>query len=344
MNGRERYQRALKFAGPDRAPIMHRAVPGAVHDYGRVLLDLYDRYPSDVLHPKSAPGAWYSFRGAVGEGSGLVHGVVDEWGCVWDSLVDDYLGQVIGHPLSDWSKLEGYAFPDPLSGKQGVLDMVADAKADRHQHYVLIQVGYLWHRTNWLRGFENSLMDVLEDSPEMYFLRDKIVDVLLKRVEYLGQFKEYIDGVLVNDDWGMQQTLMIRPQYWRKVYKPAYAKVVAAIKDNGWNAHLHSDGVTHEIMDDLIEIGFDELNPQMSCMDIEDIGRRFGGKICFRADMDRQYTLPYGSPAEVETYVQRMFDAFGHHNGGYVGYGQVGTDVPIANVEAMLAKMASFKY
>lgn len=35
--------------------------------------------------------------------------------------------------------------------------------------------------------------------------------------------------------------------------------------------------------------------------------------------------------------MQRRFNAFGRNNGGYVGYGQVGTDVPQANAEAMRA-------
>ncbi len=344
MNSRERYMRAIKFAGPDRVPVMHRAIPGAFQVYGKALEDLYARYPSDVLQPRTAPGAWFGFKGRVGETSGEVHGVVDEWGCVWDSLTDDYLGQVIGHPLDEWEKMEGFAWPEPTVGVEAIYDMVEQVKADDHQHYVLVQVGYLWHRTNWLRGFENSLIDVLEDRPEMYFLRDKITDFLVKRVEILGRFKKYVDGVLVNDDWGTQQTLMIRPEYWRKIYKPAYARIVEAIHAHGFNAHLHSDGVTHAIMDDLIEIGFDELNPQMSCMDIEDLGKRFGGRVCFRADMDRQYTLPYGTPAEVAAYVQRMFDAFGRHNGGYVGYGQIGADVPLANAEAMHAAFARLVY
>ena len=169
-------------------------------------------------------------------------------------------------------------------------------------------MGTLWHRTNWLRGFENSLVDVVEDRPEMYALRDRITDFLLKRVEILLRHREHIDGILVNDDWGTQETLMIRPEYWRKVYKPAYAKIVAAIKSGGCFAHLHSDGVTDAIMEDLIEIGFDELNPQMSCMDIESVGRRFGGRVCFRADMDRQYVLPFGTPADVTALVERLYD------------------------------------
>jgi uroporphyrinogen decarboxylase len=205
-------------------------------------------------------------------------------------------------------------------------------------------VGTLWHLTNWLRGFENSLVDVVEDCPEMYALRDRITDFLVKRVEILLRHREQIDGILVNDDWGTQETLMIRPEYWRKVYKPAYAKIVAAIKAGDCFAHLHTDGVTDAIMEDLIEIGFDELNPQMSCMDIESVGHRFGGRVCFRADMDRQYVLPFGTPADVAALVERLYNAFGTKNGGYIGYGQINTDVPIENAEAMLVAFARLTY
>jgi hypothetical protein len=229
-------------------------------------------------------------------------------------------------------------------GIEGVHEMVEAVKADRHRHYSLIEVGTLWHLTNWLRGFENSLVDVVEDRPEMYELRDRITDFLLKRVEILLRHREHIDGILVNDDWGTQETLMIRPEYWRKVYKPAYAKIVAAIKSGGCFAHLHSDGVTDAIMDDLIEIGFDELNPQMSCMDVASVGRRFGGRVCFRADMDRQYVLPFGTPADVSALVEQLATAFGSSRGGYVGYGQINTDVPIENAEAMLVAFAGIRF
>ncbi len=343
MNSRERYTRALSFAGPDRVPIMHRTIPGAFRRLGKPLEDLYARYPSDVLLSPSTR-AWFAFKRGVAEGSGALRGVKDEWGCVWDSLNDDYLGQVFGHPLDEWENLDGFQWPEPRVGIQGSEELVAAVKADGHQHYALIEVGTLWHRTNWLRGFENSLVDVVEDRPEMYYLRDRITDFLLKRVELLLKQREHIDGILVNDDWGTQQALMIKPDHWRKIYKPAYGKIVAAIHSGGCFAHLHTDGVTHEIMEDLIEIGFDELNPQMSCMDIEDVGRRFGGRVCFRADMDRQHALPFGRPADVIAYVNRLYRAFGQKGGGYIGYGQVGTDVPLANAEAMLTAFSQLRY
>src|SRR5512137_149599 len=103
MNCRERYTRAITFSGPDRVPVMHRTIPGAFRRHGGRLETLYERYPSDVLLSPSTR-AWFAFRRGVAESSGALKGAVDEWGCVWDSLNDDYLGQVFGHPLEDWAK------------------------------------------------------------------------------------------------------------------------------------------------------------------------------------------------------------------------------------------------
>ncbi|MCX5735763.1 MAG: hypothetical protein NTW68_15770, partial [candidate division NC10 bacterium] len=63
-----------------------------------------------------------------------------------------------------------------------------------------------------------------------------------------------------------------------------------------------------------------------------------------RADMDRQYVLPFGTPADVTALVKQLYNAFGTKNGGYIGYGQINTDVPIANAEAMLTVFSRLTY
>jgi hypothetical protein len=42
--------------------------------------------------------------------------------------------------------------------------------------------------------------------------------------------------------------------------------------------------------------------------------------------------------------VERLYSAFGTKNGGYIGYGQINTDVPLANAEAMLVGFAGLRY
>ena len=70
-------------------------------------------------------------------------------------------------------------------------------------------------------------------------------------------------------------------------------------------------------------------------MGIEQLSKRFGGKICFRADLDRQWILPFGTPTDVVEHVKEVIENFAVFDGGLIGYGMMGPDVPLANIEAM---------
>ncbi|MDP2952458.1 MAG: hypothetical protein Q8O76_03980, partial [Chloroflexota bacterium] len=165
MNSRERYQRALAFQGPDRAPLIHGGLAGIFRVYGRPLAELLDRYPSDVLHAPVAQGE------TVARGLGLfafrensrghwTEGKVtyDDWGCGWLYLTADYMGQVVEHPLADWAALDGYRPPDPMTGVEGVRLMEEAVRKDGHRHFVYIDGGELWQRMFFLRGYENLLV------------------------------------------------------------------------------------------------------------------------------------------------------------------------------------------
>ena len=332
MNSRERVIAALTFSGPDRVPTMHRTLPGGFRVHGEALERLYGRFPSDVILSPThrAP---FAFSGPIRER--LTGGrVVDGWGCEWHKTTDDYIGQVVNHPLSDWLALDDYVWPDPLLGREGVDEMVEIRRADRHEHYLMASAGTIMHQITFLRGFDDALLDLADGREELHYIRDRIADFVLKRIELWTQAGA--DGIQIEDDWGTQEAMLIRPSVWRAVFKPVYARLVKAIHAGGAYAHFHTDGDTRAIIPDLIEIGFDELNPQVWVMDIEELGREFGGKVCFRADLDRQGVLPRGSATDVETHVRQTYEAFGRPEGGYIGYGQIGPDVPLANAEAML--------
>jgi hypothetical protein len=128
---------------------------------------------------------------------------------------------------------------------------------------------------------------------------------------------------------------MADPEIWRNVFKPAYQQIVDAIHEGDSYASFHIDGFTSDILGDLVDIGWDEVNPQVHLMGIEELGKALAGKVCVRADIDRQWTLPFGEPGDVRALVERIYDAFGRQNGGYVGWGEAAADVPLANLEAL---------
>jgi len=98
------------------------------------------------------------------------------------------------------------------------------------------------------------------------------------------------DGVYVCDDLGMNDKLMMRPEQYRKIIKPLHQKQVQRFKQfPGVKVMFHCDGCVRDIMDDLVEIGFDEINPvdPADHMFIEEIKPKYGEQITLAGGFDR---------------------------------------------------------
>lgn len=332
MTSRERVLRAIELRGPDRIPISHGLLPGAIDNYGEQLRDVFRRHPGD-------------FAGQTGEYGGTENNPhyqrgeeTDDWGCTWVNMGLGTEGQVRGHPLADWSALETYRPPDPYAG-----DWPETMRPKDPERYTTMGGGggRLFERMHFLRGYDRLLVDIAEERPEVEELRDLVLDHSLKRLR--RQLECYdCDGVSYMDDWGSQERLMIHPRQWRRLFKPAYKKISDLVHSAGKKFHFHSDGYTMDIIDDYIEIGIDSLNPQFSCMPLEQLAAKCRGRICIASDIDRQHVLPFGTPEEVREYVRRVCELFATPAGGLIGHGEVGPDVRPENAEAMLQAFIDF--
>lgn len=71
---------------------------------------------------------------------------------------------------------------------------------------------------------------------------------------------------LLGDDIGGQQSMIMSPRCWRDLIRPHLARIIGSAKSRGmWTAH-HSCGAIWPIIQDLIDIGLDVLNPiQYNC-------------------------------------------------------------------------------
>jgi len=132
-----------------------------------------------------------------------------------------------------------------------------------------------------------------------------------------------------------QTRLFINPDIWREFFKPVYKKEFDLVHKFGAYVFFHSDGYTMDIIPDLIEIGADSLNIQFPINPIEELGRRFGGKVCFDRGLDRQKILPFGTIEDVKKQAKQAVAYLGCYDGGYIGGGTIASDVPLSNAEAM---------
>jgi len=329
MNSRERVTRAIEIKVPDRIPLTHATLPGAFDKYGDALHDLYKQYPSDVCHVGMATYGEYGPK--IDEPSR------DAWGSLWVRHTNEHKGQVVFGPLKDWEALKAFEPPD-TSTDEMMAKIVETLDTNAGKKYTYADGDTLWQRMFYLHGYQATLEDLLLKRERCEELRDLILSVMMRRLERLCRLPE-LDGIHFRDDWGTQQTLMIRPRLWREFFKPAYAKLFSLVRNADKHVWFHSDGVIHEIIPDLIEIGVQVLNPQVNVIGRERVAELCRGRICIEADIDRQWVLPFGKPEDVRAAVQTDIDAFDGLNGGYIGRGEMAGDIPLENVTALLEEI-----
>lgn len=325
MTSRERVQAAITFDEPDRVPLDVWPVPASFKRHGERLAALFEEHPIDFVHPN-----WImkwdpeSLEPTFREGK-----YTDEWGVVWQCLKEGYSGMDVGHPLADWSALDSIQVPEhewlTVSYKDACK---GEGKFD-------LGVGaVLWHRMCFLRGMEALMMDLVDDVPEVYRLRDIVADFYAAQIEALT--KTDVDGIILFDDWGGQRQLLIPPGIWRAFFKPVYRRFFEICKGAGKYIFFHSDGYIVDIIEDFIELGVDALNSQVWCMGPKMLGERFGGRITFWGEINRQSTMPDGTPDDVRREAAVMREHLSTPAGGLIGQGEIDGLTPIENIEALM--------
>ncbi len=137
--------------------------------------------------------------------------------------------------------------------------------------------------------------------------------------------------MVTGTDFGTQNGPFISPNNYRKLFQPFHRQVNDWIHEHtSWKTFIHSCGSVVLLLPDIIEAGFDILNPvQCSAagMDPKMLKEKFGGRVTFwGGGVDTQKTLPFGAPEEIRKEVRERVKIFGT-GGGFVFN-------PVHNVQA----------
>jgi uroporphyrinogen decarboxylase len=190
----------------------------------------------------------------------------------------------------------------------------------------------------YLRGMDNLFADILEEEEVGFWLFDFFTrrsTVAVNRLAAAG-----VDVIRLGDDIGMQQGMLMAPDLWREHIKPRLAKIVAAAKAAGPSKILyHSDGNILPVIEDLIEIGVDILNPiQPECMSVQEVVTQYKDRLAFWGMIGTQTTLPFGKPEGIIEAVGEIYQLAAEGARCIVGPTHVvEPDVPWANLEALVS-------
>ncbi|AKJ63704.1 uroporphyrinogen decarboxylase family protein [Kiritimatiella glycovorans] len=340
MNSRERMIRAFEYTRPDRIPVVYHPSPAGLYVHGRKLLDLFNRYPPDnpvdfsSIHgpdPETLKGGEYD---EIKE---------DEWGVVTRHRVFGIAGQVLRHPLADYAALEHYVMPEPPA-----LDS-PEARAERNEierlreDYLVFRGGlFLFHMLLQLRPMDDVLVELYTEDERLMRLLDRLTENMRGRMEYMLYCGA--DVVMFVDDWGFQETPIISPERFRRIYRPRYERLFRRIHEAGRKVFFHSCGFLGPIFDELADMGIDGIWHQANRVDTRAFAlkcREHG--ITAYLHPDRQHLMPFGSPDEIRAAVRTYADIYHELGGGGIFYVEIENDAPWENVKALVEAIDEYR-
>ncbi len=266
----------------------------------------------------------------------------DVWGCRWYYPIESHDGQCIEHPIISWNRLKDYIPPDPekfTDWKKTEEDIKNTKLAGRVAHGGTDH-GFIFLRLTYLRGFNNLMMDIADERPEL----DELISII---EEYWYQVvKRWVDiGADIigfGDYLGLQNALPISPDAWRRYIKPSYKRIMSYCRSHGVHTALHSDGYIVDVIPDLIECGVTRLNPQDIVNGLDNLANLAKGKVYIHLDIDRQKLTVFGNPDEIEQHIYNCIKKLGSPKGGLSCIWYVFPPTPIENINAVAKAMDKY--
>jgi len=216
--------------------------------------------------------------------------------------------------LNDWDDFRSYPWMKP-----GDLDFRIFDEAERllpSGMKVIRYLGPMFQMAWMLMGFETFSYALADDPSLIDAIFDKIFDVVNREYEDAIQ-RESIGAIWYLDDIGVKDRLMVSPALLRKALFPRMRIFAEGCKKKGIPFLYHTDGNITRVFEDIMDMGVNALHPiEPLAMDIYEIKKRVGGKLCLIGNIDVDLLLR-GTPEEIEEDTKKHLRELGP-GGGYV--------------------------
>ncbi len=258
----------------------------------------------------------------------------DIWGVQWRREQEGVMGFPRGHPLADLPDALGrYAWPDPDDPRIcSTIYQQAEGWDGEATFLVGSHRDTLWEKSYMLVGMESMMVS--------FHLAPTAAREVLHRIMdfHLGIARHYaavgVEMVTMTDDLGTQRGLLLSPQIIDEFLMPEYARLFAFYKDRGVLVNFHSCGHILPLVDTLVALGVDILNPaQATANDLDELRRRTQGRIALQGGVSSA-TVVAGPVEAIRGEVAQRLWQLGR-DGGYFCCPDQGMPWPEEHVQAL---------
>jgi len=277
---------------------------------------------------------------------------VDEWGV--KRIIDAGYASIIEYPLqtATLEDLEAYEWPNPAEIFDFSIIRSQALQLHSEGEYAIVgcmgSPGNIFEQSWYLRGLTEFFMDLVDNKDFAHALMSKITEIRKQNAKYfLSEVGEYLDVFQLADDLAMQNGPYMSPELYREMIKPYQIELFRFVKElTPAKIYYHSCGSVTRLLDDLIDVGVDILNPvQVSAdgMETDRLKQRFGNKLSFWGAMDTTEILPNGTADDVRNEVGKIIRDLAP-GGGFVlaSVHNLQPDIPPENIIAMFEAASQY--
>ena len=227
-----------------------------------------------------------------------------------------------------------FAWPDPTD------DAVYDAiRADREQLpdvAIFVDVFGPFTILHDIRLLQNVFCDIYDCPDVLAQVVGRIADICAEVTRRVVQLD--IDAVYLMDDLCSNIAPLFSPADIHKYIFSCYERPIQIAHDAGLPVLMHSDGYVMGILDDVVALGFDGVNPlQPHLNDVSEFAARYGGRLCLYGGLESYRLIPDGSPDDVRQHVRETYHTVGQHGGLIYSSHDLPVHTPEENLDALVA-------
>lgn len=272
-----------------------------------------------MVHP---PDYLISYQGCDHEGySGIGddHPVgsrwEDIWGTGWHKELDGVMGLPEKYPLAKIEQLRTYRWPDPQDERiYGQIYRMVEAFPGGDQWITGSHRDTLWEKAYMLVGMENLMVYFYTEPDFVREVLHRIMDFQLGIAEHY--LKAGVRMVKMSDDLGMQRGPLLGPKIVNRFFVPEYQRLFGLYKEHQVLINFHSCGNVDSIVEMLIQLGANILNPvQATANDLSRVRKYTHGRLALQGCVSSK-TVMEGPTQVIEAEVKERIGQLGRE-GGY---------------------------
>ncbi len=246
-----------------------------------------------------------------------------------------------GALITDRASFDAYEWADPNAfDYSGVRDVKQDLPGN--MKLMLMGPGGVLENVIRLTGYDTLCLMLYDDEQLVYDLFEQVGERLL---QYYRRGLEYetVGLLMSNDDWGFNTQTMLSPEQLRRFVFPWHKKIVELAHARDIPAVLHSCGYFHEVMDDVIAMGYaGKHSYEDGIFSVEDSYQKWGDRIAILGGIDLNFVI---TAPEEEIYARCKAMLEIGKTGYALGTGNsVPEFVPQEHYFAMIAAATGMRY